>query len=38
MRVGEGERLHWDWPQMKVTSHPEAEPLVFPEYQNGWTL
>jgi predicted dehydrogenase len=38
MRVGEGERLYWDWPQMKVTNHPDAEPLVFPEYHNGWTL
>jgi predicted dehydrogenase len=38
MRVGEGERLYWDWPEMKVTSHPEAEPLVFPEYRNGWTV
>jgi hypothetical protein len=36
MRVGE--RLYWDWPQMKVTNHPDAEPLIFPEYQNGWTL
>ena len=36
MRVGE--RLHWDWPEMKVTNHADAEPLIFPEYQNGWTL
>jgi hypothetical protein len=36
MRVGE--RLHWDWPEMKVTNHADAESLIFPEYQNGWTL
>ena len=33
-----GEKLYWDWPQMKVTNHPEAEPLIFPEYHSGWTL
>ena len=36
MRVGE--RLYWDWPEMRVTNHPGAESLIFPEYHNGWTL
>lgn len=32
------EKLYLDWEQMKVTNHPDAEPYIFPEYHNGWTL
>ncbi|RPH94687.1 MAG: gfo/Idh/MocA family oxidoreductase, partial [Calditrichaeota bacterium] len=32
------EKLYWNWDDMKVTNHADAEPYIFPEYQNGWTL
>ena len=32
------EKLYWDWDDMKATNYPDAEPMIFPEYHNGWTL
>ena len=32
------EKLYFDWDAMKVTNHADAEALIFPDYQNGWTV
>ena len=31
-------KLFWDGPNMKAINAPEADPLIRPEYHNGWTL
>jgi len=36
IRSGEGKKLEWDGPNMKVTNRPEAERFIKTEYRKGW--
>jgi len=38
VRIGEGKKLYWDGPNMKVTNIPEANEYIRREYRQGWTL
>jgi hypothetical protein len=36
--VRTGGHLKWDGPNMRFTNSDEANALIKPDYQNGWTL
>jgi hypothetical protein len=38
MRAGQGKRLEWDGPNLRVTNWSEAERYVKGEYRKGWEL
>jgi predicted dehydrogenase len=38
IRSGEGKKLEWDGPNMKVTNNPEAERFIRTEYRKGWQV
>jgi predicted dehydrogenase len=38
MRAGQGKRLEWDGPNLRVTNWPEAERYIKGEYRKGWEL
>ncbi len=38
IRSGEGHKLEWDGPNMRVTNRPEAMQFVKTEYRKGWAL
>jgi predicted dehydrogenase len=38
MRAGQGKRLEWDGPNLRVTNWPEAEHYIKGEYRKGWEL
>jgi predicted dehydrogenase len=38
IRAGEGKKLEWDGPNLKVTNWSEAERYVKGEYRKGWEL
>jgi predicted dehydrogenase len=38
IRSGEGQKLEWDGPNMKVTNKPEAERFIRTEYRKGWEV
>jgi predicted dehydrogenase len=38
IRAGEGKKLDWDGPNLRVTNWPEAERYVKGEYRKGWEL
>jgi hypothetical protein len=38
LAIWAGKRIEWDSYHMKATNAPEVEPLIRPEYRNGYTL
>ncbi len=38
MRVGVGQRLDWDGPNMRAKNAPQAAQFVHREYRKGWML